>query len=284
MKTTTKIILGLIAASYLMLVMISTVSLEQPARIFQTCIRGTLKTQKLTAIQAFVALDPYDEDSQNYIIELVSDDNAREITVDYPSELVEVKMKGTMLDIITSSEVGKTKAEGRTFEIVEKKGEEQTSEEGYDTDYSSQTAVIIVNMPKATLLQLLANPKSLNLKGGSLNIANLKADTFDFRRKVELLLDGCNFQRATIDIGTHGLGLVDTHIGQFTFFATEDTINSQSTTISEGKGTAIENLLLRTNTDMNLDYSCYKHINVEQYGQTMVSINFTNVSRKCSLK
>ncbi len=134
------------------------------------------------------------------------------------------------------------------------------------------------------MLQLLANPKSLNLKGGSLNIANLKADTFDFRRKVELLLDGCNFQRATIDIGTHGLGLTDTHIGQFTFFATEDTINSRSTTISEGKGTAIENLLLRTNTDMNLDYSCYKHINVEQYGQTMVSINFTNVSRKCSLK
>lgn len=121
MKTTTKIILGLIAASYLMLVMTSTMSLEQPARIFQTSIRGTLKTQKLTAIQAFVALDPYDEESQNYIIELVSDDNAREITVDYPSELVEVKMKGTMLDIITSSEVGKTKAEGRTFEIVERK-------------------------------------------------------------------------------------------------------------------------------------------------------------------
>ena len=167
---------------------------------------------------------------------------------------------------------------------MEKKGEEQTSEEDYDTDYSSRTAVIIVNMPKTTLLQLLANPKSLNLKGGSLNIANLKADTFDFRRKVELLLDGCDFQRATIDIGTHGLGLTDTHIGQFTFFATEDTINSRSTTISEGEGTAIENLLLRTNTDMNLDYSCYKHINVEQYGQTMVSINFNNVSRKCSLK
>ena len=285
MKTTTKIILGLITASYLMLVIIGSIpSFEKSEITFKSNIRGTLKTQKLTAIRAFVSLDTDFTERMDYAVALVADDNAREITIDYPSQLIEVRMKGSLLDIVTSAEITQAKAEGKRFDIVEQEGEERISAEDYDTDYNSRTAVITIKLPTSALRQLLSNPKSLDLKAGILNITNYKADTFDFRRKGDLTLDGCNFQQATIDIGTHELGLIDTRIGQFTFIASEDTTNNCATRIGEGEGTVIEKLLLRTNVDITLNDSCYKHIDVDHYGMAPVSINLVNILGDRTLK
>ena len=111
MKTTTKIIIGLIAATYMIILIVSTTSLKAPTKYFQTSTRGILKTPNITAVQAFVSLLQYSDDSQGYIVELIPDDKTNEVTIDYPSEVLDVKMKGSILDILTGHELAKFKAE-----------------------------------------------------------------------------------------------------------------------------------------------------------------------------
>ena len=64
MKTTTKIIIGLIAATYMIILIVSTTLLKAPTKYFQTSTRDILKTQYKTAIQAFVYHIQNTNDSQ----------------------------------------------------------------------------------------------------------------------------------------------------------------------------------------------------------------------------
>ena len=284
MKTTTKIIIGLIAATYMILLMVSTISLKEPTKYLQTSTRGILKTQNITAIQAFVSLSQYSDESQDYIVELISDDKTNEVTIDYPSEILDVKMKGSILDILTGQELAKLKAENEDYEIVENRAKQTESEEETASDAYSINVIVRIKLPRAMLLKLLADARSLNLKGGVLQLDNLSLDTFDFHRDHYLSLNHCNFKQATISVGSQTLNLSHTHIGNLTFYGKESHDTISETSINEGEGTMIDHLLLKTTVDMILQYSCYKSVEVQSLGHEPVDIHFIGIKGHCKLK
>ena len=284
MKTTTKIIIGLIAATYMILLMVSTISLKEPTKYLQTSTRGILKTQNITAIQAFVSLSQYSDESQDYIVELISDDKTNEVTIDYPSEILDVKMKGSILDILTGQELAKLKAENEDYEIVENRAKQTESEEETASDAYSINVIVRIKLPRAMLLKLLADARSLNLKGGVLQLDNLSLDTFDFHRDHYLSLNHCNFKQATISVGSQTLNLSHTHIGNLTFYGKESHDTISETSINEGEGTMIDHLLLKTTVDMTLRYSCYKSIEIQPLSHEPMNIHVIGVKGHCKLK
>ena len=284
MKTTTKIIIGLIAATYMILLMVSTISLKAPTKYLQTSTRGILKTQNITAIQAFVSLSQYSDESQDYIVELISDDKTNEVTIDYPSEILDVKMKGSILDILTGQELAKLKAENEDYEIVENRAKQTESEEETASDAYSINVIVRIKLPRAMLLKLLADARSLNLKGGVLQLDNLSLDTFDFHRDHYLSLNHCNFKQATISVGSQTLNLSHTHIGNLTFYGKESHDTISETSINEGEGTMIDHLLLKTTVDMTLRYSCYKSIEIQPLSHEPMNIHVIGVKGHCKLK
>lgn len=284
MKTTTKIIIGLIAATYMILLMVSTISLKEPTKYLQTSTRGILKTPNITAVQAFVSLLQYSDDSQGYIVELIPDDKTNEVTIDYPSEVLDVKMKGSILDILTGQELAKLKAENEDYEIVENRAKQTESGEETASDAYTVKVIVRIKLPRAMLLKLLADARNLNLKGGVLQLDNLSLDTFDFQRDLYLSLDHCNFKQATISVGSQTLNLSHTHIGNLTFYGKESHDDYSETSINEVEGTTIDHLLLKTTVDMTLQYSCYKSIEVQSLGHEPVDIHLRGVKGYCKLK
>lgn len=284
MKTTTKIIIGLIAATYMIILIVSTTSLKAPTKYFQTSTRGILKTPNITAVQAFVSLLQYSDDSQGYVVELIPDDKTNEVTIDYPSEVLDVKMKGSILDILTGHELAKFKAENKDYEIVENRAKQTEEEEDATSDTYTNNVIVRIKLPRAMLLKLLADARSLNLNGGVLQLDNLSLDTFDFQRDLYLSLNHCNFKQATISVGSQTLNLSHTHIGNLIFYGKKAHDTYSETSINEVEGTTIDHLLLKTTVDMTLQYSCYKSVEVQSLGHEPVDIHLIGVKGPCKLK
>lgn len=282
MKTTTKIIVAAITLTYLFLFLVSTFTEKKTTREFLTTMRAMIVADEIESVQSAVSINPYSDKNSNYVLELVADDTARHATVDYPSEILEVSMKGKTLDITTAQRILSLQTENRSYLIVSN----NEGVDGVDTDdRTSGLVVVTVRMPKAMLLKFLRKMGKLDLQGGKLSLKNLRLDVFSIHKDIDLLLENCMFKQAVIDVESNVLQLFHTHIGTLTFYGKlHSNGDYDSTVINEMEGVRVDSLVLRTSVDMNLDYDCYGHIKIETADSSYIRIGLDNISGSVTLK
>ena len=98
MKTTTKIIIGLITVSYLLPFIGFEIERTTEKVFLDTSVRASFKAKEAKAMASYaIYIDQLNTDQ--YRVMLIPDDKVGGIVVDYPAELVEVSLSKGVLQI-----------------------------------------------------------------------------------------------------------------------------------------------------------------------------------------
>ena len=114
MKTTTKIIIGLITVSYLLPFIGFEIERTTEKVFLDTSVRASFKAKEAKAIASYaIYIDQLNTDQ--YRVMLIPDDKLGGIVVDYPAELVEVSLSKGVLQINKTKKTRMKRIPQKTF-------------------------------------------------------------------------------------------------------------------------------------------------------------------------
>ncbi|WP_314126541.1 hypothetical protein [Segatella maculosa] len=280
MKTTTKIIIGLITVSYLLPFIGFEIERTTEKVFLDTSVRASFKAKEAKAIASYaIYIDQLNTDQ--YRVMLIPDDKVGGIVVDYPAELVEVSLSKGVLQINKTKRIKELEKNSISYYIPEIDSQKDPNEEDSTEDVPANVTVYI-KAPTKTIKTLLANQKAFYMAFGTLDLRDLDLETLDIQKNISLSLRRCTIKNATINIGPQLLTTYKTRINNLTLYT--KAYSSISTSIDEQEGTYVNHLVLKAASDIILNHTAYGHIKVEKINTMPLSITLNNIQENAILK
>ena len=280
MKTTTKIIIGLIAVSYLLPFTDFEIERTTEKVFLDTSVRASFKAKEAKAIASYAVYSDQLNTDQ-YRVMLIPDDKVGGIVVDYPAELVEVSLSKGVLQINKTKRIKELEKNSISYYITEIDSQKDPNEEDSTEDVPTNVTVYI-KAPTKTIKTLLANQKAFYMAFGTLDLRDLDLETLDIQKNISLSLRRCTIKNATINIGPQLLTTYKTRINNLTLYT--KAYSSISTSIDEQEGTYVNHLVLKAASDIILNHTAYGHIKVEKINTMPLSITLNNIQENAILK
>nr|WP_238315116.1 hypothetical protein [Segatella maculosa] len=158
MKTTTKIIIGLITVSYLLPFIGFEIERTTEKVFLDTSVRAAFKAKEAKAIASYAVYSDQLNTDQ-YRVMLIPDDKVGGIVVDYPAELVEVSLSKGVLQINKTKRIAELERNSISYYITEIDSQKDPNEEDSTEDVPANVTVYI-KAPTKTIKTLLANQKA----------------------------------------------------------------------------------------------------------------------------
>lgn len=280
MKTTTKIIIGLITVSYLLPFIGFEIERTTEKVFLDTSVRASFKAKEAKAMASYaIYIDQLNTDQ--YRVMLIPDDKVGGIVVDYPAELVEVSLSKGVLQINKTKRIKELEKNSISYYIPEIDSQKDPNEEDSTEDVPANVTVYI-KAPTKTIKTLLANQKAFYMAFGTLDLRDLDLETLDIQKNISLSLRRCTIKNATINIGPQLLTTYKTRINNLTLYT--KAYSSISTSIDEQEGTYVNHLVLKAASDIILNHTAYGHIKVEKINTMPLSITLNNIQENAILK
>ena len=280
MKTTTKIIIGLITVSYLLPFIGFEIERTTEKVFLDTSVRAAFKAKEAKAIASYAVYSDQLNTDQ-YRVMLIPDDKVGGIVVDYPAELVEVSLSKGVLQINKTKRIKELEKNSISYYIPEIDSQKDPNEEDSTEDVPANVTVYI-KAPTKTIKTLLANQKAFYMAFGTLDLQDLDLETLDIQKNISLSLRRCTIKNATINIGPQLLTTYKTRINNLTLYT--KAYSSISTSIDEQEGTYVNHLVLKAASDIILNHTAYGHIKVEKINTMPLSITLNNIQENAILK
>ena len=282
MKTTTKIIIGLIAVTYLLPFTGFEIERTTEKVFLHTSVRASFKAKEATAMASYAVYSDQLNTDQ-YRIMLIPDDKVGGIVVDYPAELVEVSLSKGVLQINKTKRIAQLDRNSISYYITEIDSQKDPNEEDSTEDIPANV-IVYIKAPTKTIKTLLANQKAFYMAFGTLDLQDLDLETLVIQKNISLSLKQCTIKNATINIGPQLLTTYKTRINNLTLYTKADSDSSISTSIDEQEGTYVNNLVLKAASDIILNHTAYGHIKVEKINTMPLSITLNNIQENAILK
>ena len=282
MKTTTKIIIGLIAVSYLLPFTDFEIERTTEKVFLDTSVRVSFKAKEAMAMASYAVYSDQLNTDQ-YRVMLIPDDKVGGIVVDYPAELVEVSLSKGVLQINKTKRIAELKRNSIPYYITEIDSQKDPNEEDSTEDVPANV-IVYIKAPTKTIKALLANQKAFYMAFGTLDLQDLDLETLNIQKNISLSLRRCTIKNATINIGPQLLTTYKTRINNLTLYTKADSDSSISTSIDEQEGTYVNNLVLKAASDIMLNHAAYGHIKVEKIDTTSLNITLNNIEKNVILK
>ena len=280
MKTTTKIIIGLITVSYLLPFIGFEIERTTEKVFLDTSVRASFKAKEAKAMASY-AIYSDQLNTDQYRVMLIPDDKVGGIVVDYPAELVEVSLSKGVLQINKTKRIKELEKNSISYYIPEIDSQKDPNEEDSTEDVPANVTVYI-KAPTKTIKTLLANQKAFYMAFGTLDLQDLDLETLDIQKNISLSLRRCTIKNATINIGPQLLTTYKTRINNLTLYT--KAYSSISTSIDEQEGTYVNHLVLKAASDIILNHTAYGHIKVEKINTMPLSITLNNIQENAILK
>ena len=280
MKTTTKIIIGLITVSYLLPFIGFEIERTTEKVFLDTSVRASFKAKEAKAMASY-AIYSDQLNTDQYRVMLIPDDKVGGIVVDYPAELVEVSLSKGVLQINKTKRIKELEKNSISYYIPEIDSQKDPNEEDSTEDVPANVTVYI-KAPTKTIKTLLANQKAFYMAFGTLDLRDLDLETLDIQKNISLSLRRCTIKNATINIGPQLLTTYKTRINNLTLYT--KAYSSISTSIDEQEGTYVNHLVLKAASDIILNHTAYGHIKVEKINTMPLSITLNNIQENAILK
>ena len=280
MKTTTKIIIGLITVSYLLPFIGFEIERTTEKVFLDASVRASFKAKEAKAIASYAVYSDQLNTDQ-YRVMLIPDDKVGGIVVDYPAELVEVSLSKGVLQINKTKRIKELEKNSISYYIPEIDSQKDPNEEDSTEDVPANVTVYI-KAPTKTIKTLLANQKAFYMAFGTLDLQDLDLETLDIQKNISLSLRRCTIKNATINIGPQLLTTYKTRINNLTLYT--KAYSSISTSIDEQEGTYVNHLVLKAASDIILNHTAYGHIKVEKINTMPLSITLNNIQENAILK
>lgn len=280
MKTTTKIIIGLITVSYLLPFIGFEIERTTEKVFLDASVRASFKAKEAKAIASYAVYSDQLNTDQ-YRVMLIPDDKVGGIVVDYPAELVEVSLSKGVLQINKTKRIKELEKNSISYYIPEIDSQKDPNEEDSTEDVPANVTVYI-KAPTKTIKTLLANQKAFYMAFGTLDLRDLDLETLDIQKNISLSLRRCTIKNATINIGPQLLTTYKTRINNLTLYT--KAYSSISTSIDEQEGTYVNHLVLKAASDIILNHTAYGHIKVEKINTMPLSITLNNIQENAILK
>ena len=282
MKTTTKIIIGLIAVSYLLPFTDFEIERTTEKVFLDTSVRASFKAKEAKAIASYAVYSDQLNTDQ-YRVMLIPDDKVGGIVVDYPAELVEVSLSKGVLQINKTKRIAELERNSISYYITEIDSQKDPNEDDSTEDIPANV-IVYIKAPTKTIKALLANQKAFYMAFGTLDLQDLDLETLDIQKNISLSLRRCTIKNATINIGPQLLTTYKTRINNLTLYTKADSDSSISTSIDEQEETYVNNLVLKAASDIILNHTAYGHIKVEKINTMPLSITLNNIQENAILK
>ena len=282
MKTTTKIIIGLIAVTYLLPFTGFEIERTTEKVFLHTSVRASFKAKEATAMASYAVYSDQLNTDQ-YRIMLIPDDKVGGIVVDYPAELVEVSLSKGVLQINKTKRIAQLDRNSISYYITKIDPQKDPNEED-STEDAPANVIVYIKAPTKTIKTLLANQKAFYMAFGTLDLRDLDLETLDIQKNISLSLRRCTIKNATINIGPQLLTTYKTRINKLTLYTKADSDSSISTSIDEQEETYVNHLVLKAASDIILNHTAYGHIKVEKIDITSLSITLNNIQENAILK
>ena len=280
MKTTTKIIIGLIAVTYLLPFTGFEIERTTEKVFLHTSVRASFKAKEATAMASYAVYSDQLNTDQ-YRVMLIPDDKVGGIVVDYPAELVEVSLSKGVLQINKTKRIKELEKNSISYYITEIDSQKDPNEEDSTEDIPANV-IVYIKAPTKTIKALLANQKAFYMAFGTLDLRDLDLETLDIQKNISLSLRRCTIKNATINIGPQLLTTYKTRINNLTLYT--KAYSSISTSIDEQEGTYVNHLVLKAASDIILNHTAYGHIKVEKINTMPLSITLNNIQENAILK
>jgi len=280
MKTTTKIIIGLITVSYLLPFIGFEIERTTEKVFLDASVRASFKAKEAKAMASY-AIYSDQLNTDQYRVMLIPDDKVGGIVVDYPAELVEVSLSKGVLQINKTKRIKELEKNSISYYIPEIDSQKDPNEEDSTEDVPANVTVYI-KAPTKTIKTLLANQKAFYMAFGTLDLQDLDLETLDIQKNISLSLRRCTIKNATINIGPQLLTTYKTRINNLTLYT--KAYSSISTSIDEQEGTYVNHLVLKAASDIILNHTAYGHIKVEKINTMPLSITLNNIQENAILK
>ena len=280
MKTTTKIIIGLITVSYLLPFIGFEIERTTEKVFLDASVRASFKAKEAKAMASYAVYSDQLNTDQ-YRVMLIPDDKVGGIVVDYPAELVEVSLSKGVLQINKTKRIKELEKNSISYYIPEIDSQKDPNEEDSTEDVPTNVTVYI-KAPTKTIKTLLANQKAFYMAFGTLDLRDLDLETLDIQKNISLSLRRCTIKNATINIGPQLLTTYKTRINNLTLYT--KAYSSISTSIDEQEGTYVNHLVLKAASDIILNHTAYGHIKVEKINTMPLSITLNNIQENAILK
>ena len=280
MKTTTKIIIGLITVSYLLPFIGFEIERTTEKVFLHTSVRASFKAKEATAMASYAVYSDQLNTDQ-YRIMLIPDDKVGGIVVDYPAELVEVSLSKGVLQINKTKRIKELEKNSISYYITKIDPQKDPNEED-STEDAPTNVIVYIKAPTKTIKTLLANQKAFYMAFGTLDLQDLDLETLDIQKNISLSLRRCTIKNATINIGPQLLTTYKTRINNLTLYT--KAYSSISTSIDEQEGTYVNHLVLKAASDIILNHTAYGHIKVEKINTMPLSITLNNIQENAILK
>ena len=280
MKTTTKIIIGLITVSYLLPFIGFEIERTTEKVFLDTSVRASFKTKEAKAMASY-AIYSDQLNTDQYRVMLIPDDKVGGIVVDYPAELVEVSLSKGVLQINKTKRIAELERNSISYYITEIDSQKDPNEEDSTEDIPANV-IVYIKAPTKTIKALLANQKAFYMAFGTLDLRDLDLETLDIQKNISLSLRRCTIKNATINIGPQLLTTYKTRINNLTLYT--KAYSSISTSIDEQEGTYVNHLVLKAASDIILNHTAYGHIKVEKINTMPLSITLNNIQENAILK
>ena len=280
MKTTTKIIIGLITVSYLLPFIGFEIERTTEKVFLDTSVRASFKTKEAKAMASYAVYSDQLNTDQ-YRVMLIPDDKVGGIVVDYPAELVEVSLSKGVLQINKTKRIAELERNSMSYYITEIDSQKDPNEEDSTEDIPANV-IVYIKAPTKTIKALLANQKAFYMAFGTLDLQDLDLETLNIQKNISLSLRRCTIKNATINIGPQLLTTYKTRINNLTLYT--KAYSSISTSIDEQEGTYVNHLVLKAASDIILNHTAYGHIKVEKINTMPLSITLNNIQENAILK
>lgn len=280
MKTTTKIIIGLITVSYLLPFIGFEIERTTEKVFLDASVRASFKAKEAKAMASY-AIYSDQLNTDQYRVMLIPDDKVGGIVVDYPAELVEVSLSKGVLQINKTKRIAELERNSISYYITEIDSQKDPNEEDSTEDIPANV-IVYIKAPTKTIKALLANQKAFYMAFGTLDLRDLDLETLDIQKNISLSLRRCTIKNATINIGPQLLTTYKTRINNLTLYT--KAYSSISTSIDEQEGTYVNHLVLKAASDIILNHTAYGHIKVEKINTMPLSITLNNIQENAILK
>ncbi len=281
MKKTSEIIIGLLAFTLLLVAISPVFNIHPETSVVYLGQRASLRTPCIEDVEALDSAlsDLIYED--NYTISIKVNDSLKEAVVDYPSQLMVAKMKGTKLCLGMIPALKEKQGQKGTIYLEERKSVTDTTK--YDGPVQLK---VNIEMPSAMVHRMLRKPSSFRLSPCRLRLVGLQTENFVFRTNVGFVLDSCTIRSADIDVSPEDLSLSETTIGTLVLNVRGEGEQSFSSDILEWESVKVGHLILRgwSASTVRLDQHCYDHVTVEPDLGRALDVELNEIKDKMTLK
>ena len=140
MKTTTKIIIGLIAVTYLLPFIGFEIERTTEKVFLDASVRASFKAKEAKAMASY-AIYSDQLNTDQYRVMLIPDDKVGGIVVDYPAELVEVSLSKGVLQINKTKRIKELEKNSISYYITEIDSQKDPNEEDSTEDVPTNVTV-----------------------------------------------------------------------------------------------------------------------------------------------